>query len=107
MSATIAAARSGLPGRTYNVGGGSRVTLNEALEVLQRVIGAPLLINRGAAQRGDVRDTLADTALAAADLGFAPAVSLHDGLAAEWTWFKTTPEPAAAFASSPGGVVAK
>ena len=107
VSATIAAARSGLPGRTYNVGGGSRVTLNEALEVLQRVIGAPLLINRGAVQRGDVRDTLADTALAAADLGFAPAVSLHDGLAAEWTWLKTTPEPAAAFASSPAGVVAK
>ena len=107
VSATVAAARSGLPGRTYNVGGGSRVTLNEALSVLQAVIGAPLLINRGAVQRGDVRDTLADTALAAADLSFAPAVSLQDGLAAEWTWFQTTRGTAAALASSRTGVVAK
>ena len=90
VSATMAAAHSGVPGRAYNVGGGSRVTLNEALAILERVTGLPLLINRGAAQRGDVRDTLADTTLAAADLGFAPQVSLHDGLSAEWRWFRSS-----------------
>jgi nucleoside-diphosphate-sugar epimerase len=88
VNATIAAARRGIPGRVYNVGGGSRVTLNQALDVLQNVIGVPLVINRVAVQRGDVRDTLADTTLAAADLSFAPAVTFQTGLAAEWAWFQ-------------------
>jgi nucleoside-diphosphate-sugar epimerase len=96
VSATIAAGRSGVPGRVYNVGGGSRVTLNQALDVLERVVGGPLMITRGAVQRGDVRDTLADTTLAAADFGFAPAVSLQAGLAAQWAWFRDFVESAAA-----------
>ena len=89
VDATIAAARRGIPGRVYNIGGGSRVTLNQALDILQGVIGAPLVINRVAVQRGDVRDTLADTTLAATDLTFAPAVALRAGLAAEWEWFQS------------------
>jgi UDP-glucose 4-epimerase len=88
VGATIAAGRRGIPGRAYNIGGGSRVTLNEALDILQAVIGVPLLINRVDVQRGDVRDTLADTTLAATDLSFAPAVTLRAGLAAEWAWFR-------------------
>jgi UDP-glucose 4-epimerase len=90
VAATIAAARRGVPGRVYNVGGGSRVTLNQALEVLQTVVGFPMAINRVAVQRGDVRDTLADATLAAADLGFAPAVAFANGLAAEWAWFQSS-----------------
>jgi UDP-glucose 4-epimerase len=96
VSATIAAGRSGVPGRVYNVGGGSRVTLNQALDVLERVVGGPLMITRGAVQRGDVRDTLADTTLAEADFGFAPAVSLQAGLTAQWEWFRDFVESAAA-----------
>ena len=46
VDATIAAARRGIPGRAYNIGGGSRVTLNQALDILQAVIGVPLVINR-------------------------------------------------------------
>ena len=88
VAATVAAARKGVPGRSYNIGGGSRVTLNQTLDTLQEVVGRPLTINRGAPQSGDVRDTLADTRLAAADLGFAPAVSLKAGLQAEWDWLQ-------------------
>jgi hypothetical protein len=38
-----------------------------------------------------MRDTYADTSLARADLGFAPTVSLADGLAAEFHWLVTSP----------------
>ena len=95
VAATIAAGRSGVPGRVYNVGGGSRVTLNQALEAFERVVGSPVMVNRGGVQRGDVRDTLADTTLAAADLSFAPAVSLQAGLTAQWVWFQGALETAA------------
>ncbi len=38
-----------------------------------------------------MRDTFADTSRARADLGFAPTVSLEDGLAAEYHWLANTP----------------
>lgn len=86
VAATIAAAERGVPGRTYNIGGGSRVSLTEVLALIERVAGTPLDIRRESAQKGDMRDTYADTTLARADLGFAPRTSLADGLAAEYRW---------------------
>ena len=86
VAGTIAAGERGVPGRAYNLGGGSRVSLNEVLDIIGRVTGQPLHIERGPAQKGDVRDTYADTALARADLGFQPTVSLADGLAEEYRW---------------------
>ena len=40
-SATIAAATRGVPGRVYNIGGGSRVSVNDVLEMIGRVAGPP------------------------------------------------------------------
>ena len=86
VAGTIAAGERGVPGRAYNLGGGSRVSLNEVLDIVGRVTGQPLHIERGPAQKGDVRDTYADTSLARTDLGFQPTVSLADGLAEEYRW---------------------
>ncbi len=86
VAGTIAAGERGVPGRAYNLGGGSRVSLNEVLAMVGRVTGQPLHIERGPAQKGDVRDTYADTSLARTDLGFQPTVSLADGLAEEYRW---------------------
>ena len=72
MAATIAAGDRGVPGRAYNIGGGSRVSVNQVLEIIERLAGHPLDVAREGAQKGDVRDTYADTSLARADLGFAP-----------------------------------
>ena len=86
VTATIAAAARGVPGRVYNIGGGSRVTLNEVLDLIGRVSGRRPLINVDPAQKGDMRHTCADTSLARRDLEFDPTVSLEEGLAAEHTW---------------------
>jgi len=91
VAATMAAGDRGVPGRAYNVGGGSRVSLNEVLDIVGRVTGKLLQINRGPAQKGDMRDTYADTSLAKADLGFRPTVSLVDGLAEEYRWLASSP----------------
>ncbi len=91
VAATIAAGERGVPGRAYNVGGGSRVSVNQVLEIVGRLAGRPLEVRREPAQKGDMRDTYADTSLARADLGFAPRVSLRDGLEAEYRWLSTAP----------------
>jgi len=89
VAATIAAGDRGVPGRAYNIGGGSRVSVQQVLDILERLVGHPLKIAREGAQKGDVRDTFADTSLARADLEFAPKVSLEQGLEAEYRWLST------------------
>ena len=90
-TATIAAGERGVPGRAYNIGGGSRVSMNDVITIIERIAGHPLRINREAAQKGDMRDTYADTARARQDLGFAPAVSLEEGIQAEYRWLSSSP----------------
>lgn len=85
-SATIAAAHRGVPGRVYNVGGGSRVSMNQVIEIMARVAGRRPLVSVDQVQKGDMRHTYADTSLARADLGFAPTVGLEEGLRAEHAW---------------------
>jgi nucleoside-diphosphate-sugar epimerase len=88
VNATRLAGERGVPGRVYNIGGGSRVSVNEVLRLVEQVVGKPVTIAREAPQKGDMRDTYADTSLAAADLGFKPATSLAEGLAAEYAWLQ-------------------
>jgi len=94
VAATILAAERGVAGRAYNIGGGSRVSINEVLRLIERLSGRSLDIRREAPQKGDMRDTYADTSRARAELGFAPSTSLSDGLAAEYRWLSSSPVPA-------------
>jgi nucleoside-diphosphate-sugar epimerase len=91
VAATIAAGERGVPGRAYNVGGGSRVSMNQVIDIIGRVAGRPLDVRREPAQKGDMRDTYADTTLARADLGFAPSVTLEQGIEAEYRWLSSAP----------------
>ncbi len=86
VRATRAAGDSGRPGRVYNVGGGERVALHDVLALIEEVTGRRLRLDRQAAQRGDMRDTFADTQAAREDLAFRSSVSLREGLAREWEW---------------------
>jgi nucleoside-diphosphate-sugar epimerase len=88
VEANVAAAVRGIPGRVYNIGGGSRVSVNEVLEMIGRVAGTRPRITVDPAQKGDMRHTFAETWLARTDLGFQPKVGLEQGLAAEYQWLK-------------------
>jgi nucleoside-diphosphate-sugar epimerase len=90
VSATRRAAESGRPGCVYNVGGGDRVSVNEVLRRIGEVTGRPVEVKREAAQKGDMRDTFADTSAARRDLGFRSTVGLRDGLRKEWEWLQTS-----------------
>jgi nucleoside-diphosphate-sugar epimerase len=86
VNATVAAAIRGVPGRVYNIGGGSRVSVNHVVEMIARVAGRQPIVEVDPAQPGDMRHTYADTSRAHLDLGFQPQVSLEDGLKAEYQW---------------------
>jgi nucleoside-diphosphate-sugar epimerase len=88
VAALQAAALSGRPGCVYNVGGGERVALNEVLRMVEDVTGRALRVERQETQKGDMRDTFADTAAAARDLGFRSSVTLREGLTREWDWLR-------------------
>jgi len=88
VEATVAAAVRGVPGRVYNIGGGSRVSINEVLKMIGGVVGRTPLLAADPAQKGDMRHTFADTWLARMDLGFEPKVGLEQGLTAEYKWLK-------------------
>jgi nucleoside-diphosphate-sugar epimerase len=87
-AATAAAAVRGTPGGVYNIGGGSRVSLREVFDMLGRVSGRPVTIDLQPPQKGDMRDTYADTSRARADMGFVPAIGLEDGLRAMFSWME-------------------
>lgn len=84
--ATAAAGTRGVPGHVYNIGGGSRVSVNRVLDIIAGLAGHRLDVRREATQKGDMRDTFADTSRARAEIGFAPSITIEDGLAAEYAW---------------------
>ena len=86
VSATVAAGARGVPGRVYNIGGGSRVSINQVLDMIGRVSNRRPQVIVDIRQRGDMRHTFADTQLARSELGFNPTVELEEGLAAEYAW---------------------
>jgi UDP-glucose 4-epimerase len=88
VTATRRAGDSGRPGCVYNVGGGQRRALEDVLRTIEQVTGRKLAITRDEAQKGDMRDTFADTTAAKRDLGFQPSVTLPEGLAREWEWIR-------------------
>ncbi len=84
VEANIQAAQAAeVSGKVFNIAGGSRVHLREVIATMEDLLGKPARIRYEAPALGDVRDTFADTSQARRLLGYAPRVSLRDGLAAE------------------------
>lgn len=80
VDANIAAGERPDAAGVYNIGGGSRVSLDETLALLGEVAGIRPKLERIEEQAGDVLHTEADTTRARADLAYAPRVSLREGL---------------------------
>jgi UDP-glucuronate 4-epimerase len=76
----------GIEGRVYNVGGGSRISVNSVLSELEGLAGRRLDVRRSSPQSGDVRDTAADTTRAREELGFRPATGFPEGLRRQFSW---------------------
>jgi UDP-glucose 4-epimerase len=86
VAGTVAAAEHGRPGSVYNIGGGSRRSMNDVLDALGRIAGSAVERVYVQRQRGDARDTAADIALASEELGFVPSCNFESGLQAQLEW---------------------
>jgi nucleoside-diphosphate-sugar epimerase len=86
VAGTLAAAARGRPGASYNIGGGSRRSLNSVLALLEGLLDRPVARAYHDRQPGDARDTAADIGLAAHDLGYTPSFDFGQGLEAQLNW---------------------
>ncbi|HSF15582.1 MAG TPA: NAD-dependent epimerase/dehydratase family protein [Vicinamibacteria bacterium] len=93
VEATIAASERGRPGAVYNIGGGSRVSMLQVIETIESITGQKLTIDKRPKEKGDMRDTYADTSAARRDLGYQPRTELTDGLRQEWAWMRQLAAP--------------
>lgn len=90
VKATLAAAvQDAAIGNSYNVGGGSDVTVKQALALIAGFAGKELDIRYLPKERGDVRATRAAIGRARADLDYAPETDVATGLASEFEWMET------------------
>ena len=80
-----AAATKGVSG-PFNVGSGTRISINRLITLLGAASGLEPAVRHAAPRPGDVRDSLADIGAASAALGFAPTVGIEEGLAEYMRW---------------------
>ena len=86
VDATIAAMERAPQGAVYNVGGGTEVSMLEAVETLGRIAGRRLELVRRPRREGDAARTAADTTRIRTQLGWESSTPFEDGLGAQWRW---------------------
>lgn len=78
----LAATHPAAPGMVMNVGTGRQATLNQLITAISEALGQSIKPVYEPARAGDVRESLADISLITSTLGFTPAMTLAQGLAA-------------------------
>jgi nucleoside-diphosphate-sugar epimerase len=77
----------GVSGRVFNVATGSRISLNDLLATMNRLLGTAVEPRYSDPRAGDIRDSEADIARAREQLGYEPRVLLEEGLRRTLDWF--------------------
>ena len=73
----------------FNIGSGTRISINDLVERLRANCGLNPVVRRGPPRAGDVRDSLADISAARRAFGFEPAVTIDEGLPEYIRWART------------------
>jgi UDP-glucose 4-epimerase len=84
----LACEADGVSGMVFNVGTGSRITLNEVLAVLGKIAGERTAPHHLPPRAGDILHSQADISLARKYLGYNPTISFEEGLRRTWEWYK-------------------
>ncbi len=88
VEANVLASRYKGDGEIFNIGGGSRSSVLEVIEIIRRETGGDPPVRFMERARGDVLDTWADTSKAARELGFKATIGLEEGLKREVEWYR-------------------
>ena len=86
VEANILAANNDVVGEVFNVGGGSRIRVNELIGMMENIIGKKAKVKYIEKQKGDVRDTLADVSKAKEKLRWKPKANIEEGLKKYINW---------------------
>ena len=89
VGANIAAASTETIDLVFNIGGGSRVTVNQVVAMLEEILNKKIHVDYRPRAIGDAAHTSADTSRAREQLKYKPQVSLQEGLRAEAEWVET------------------
>jgi UDP-glucose 4-epimerase len=92
VEANFLAARCGSSGDVYNIGGGSRITVNDLLREMEHQCRKDATILPASEQKGDTRDTLADNKKARDSLGWIPKITVQEGIERYVSWVKKVRE---------------
>jgi len=77
--------------RIYNLGGSRPVPLAKLVDLLGAALGTKPVVTYGVEQPGDMKRTLADLKLSQKELGYAPKISMEEGIARFVDWLKKQP----------------
>lgn len=78
--ANVLAAKSDIQGKVLNIGGGSRISVNDLIRLISKLLDKEAKITYIEEQKGDVRHTLAYIEQAKKELGWQPRVPIENGL---------------------------
>jgi UDP-glucose 4-epimerase len=78
----------GAAGKMYNAGNGGQYSLNTVWDLLQEIEGVKIAPVYGPNRAGDVRDSMADTHRAIAELGHKPRFTIEEGLRRTLEWYR-------------------
>jgi len=84
----LALTATGAAGRVCNIGCGTRISLNQLVALLEKIIGRKARVEYLPARPGDVRDSQADITRAKNILDYSPQVSIEAGLSKTVDWFR-------------------
>jgi UDP-glucose 4-epimerase len=82
-------------GEAINVACGTRISLNQLLRTMNRIVGTRLEAIYQDERAGDVKDSQADISKATALLGYTPTVDLEEGLRSTLAWCRESAATAA------------
>jgi len=75
-----------LPGRIYNAGSGTALSLNQLLERIQHVTGMAAMVKYDTARKFDAPISCLDVTRAKRDLSWIPAIQLDEGISRTMRW---------------------
>jgi nucleoside-diphosphate-sugar epimerase len=80
VEANLLAAKYPESGDVFNIGGGNKISVNDLIKEIEKAGKKKAIIKYDEFQKGDAKDTLADTTKAWEHLGWQPKVTISEGI---------------------------
>ncbi len=91
VSANIQAALAEGASGVFNIGSGTRITVNYLAQAIQEAAGKEVGVRYAPPRQGDVRDSLADIRAAKEAFNFVASIEMEQGLREYMSWIKQDP----------------